>query len=766
MNQNQNNHQDRNQNNHQTQEQGSAEQEVKIIHTMGQNNCGGRCIINAHVQDGKIIKITTDTSEGTLEHPPLRACARGLNYHKTYLSDKRLSSPLLRVGERGSGEFKEISWEEAIDRISSEWIRIRDTYGPGSRYVNYGWGVSAMIRPLALAKRLLALDGGYLDYYNSYSTACVHYTTPYLYGTKYSGNSFSDLLNSKLIILWGHNPAETVFDNLMFYLRKAKEKGIPIICVDPRYHDTAKILKAEWIPLRPTTDAALMDAMAYVIKEQGLYDQKFMDTFCQGFTRDTMPKGYEKAENYFDYLDGNYDGIPKTPEWGAAITGVDSSVIKDLAIRYADRKPAALIQGYGPQRNRNGEQTVRGGIALACLTGNVGISGGWACGSGCIVNPPTPEIPEIENPYPGKISVFTWTQAIEEGISMGKKDGVKGMEHLDSNIKMIMNLAGNVLMNQHADLHRTEEILKDTSKCEFIVVSDLFMTASARYADIVLPGVSFLEMNNITDPWTAGDFIGCNRKVVEPLPGCRPEYEWLKEVADRLGLYDAFTEGHETSDEWLRDEYNRLREKESELPDYDAFQEAGIYRFQNRRPVIAFQEQREDFSNHPFATPSGKIEIFSPVLYDMEETELIPGIPKYVPAHEGPQDPLQREYPLQLIGYHTKRRCHTIHETNEAMETLDPQAVWMNPADAKERDIQNGDLVTVWNPRGTMRIKAKVTSDIMPGVAAISQGAWYTPDQKGVDTRGSINVLTSLEPSPLAKGNAQHTNLVQVKKYQ
>lgn len=745
--------------------------ECNIIHTMGRNNCGGRCIIDCHVQEGRIIKITTDTSEGSLEHPPLRACARGMHYHKTFLNDKRLTKPLLRTGERGSGLFREITWEEAVTYITKEWIRIRDTYGVGSRYVNYGWGVSAMVTPLGLAKRLLSLDGGFLDYYNSYSTACVHYTTPYLYGTGYSGNSFSDLLHARLIILWGHNPAETVFDNMMFYLRKAKEQGVPIICVDPRYHDTAKLLQAEWIPIRPATDAALMDAMSYVMITKDLYDREFIHTCCQGFTKETMPSGYEQEEDYFSYVLGKTDGVVKTPAWASGITGISEAKIRELALAYATAKPAALIQGYGPQRNRNGEQTVRGGIALACLSGNVGIAGGWAGGSGNIVNPPTPQMPEVENPYPGKIPSFCWTQAIEDGIHMGNKEGVKGLEHLASNIKMILNLAGNNLINQHGDVHRTEEILKDTTKCECIICSDLFMTPSTKYADIILPGVSFLEMNNIVAPWVAGDFIGSNAKVVEPLGECRFEYDWLKEIARNIGLYDAFTQGHETVDDWLKDRYELLRKEQEEttkgkvkLPSYEAFHKAGIYRYEGLPEIIAFQKQREDIAHNPFPTPSGKVEIFSPALCDMQERDLIPGIPKYIPAPEGPEDVLTEKYPLQLVGYHTKRRCHTIHDNNQDMERLDPQSVHIHPTDAAIRKLCTGDMVEIYNDRGCIRLPVKITEDIMQGVTAIAQGAWYTPNQAGIDTRGNINVLTSQTPTPLAKGNGQHTNLVEIRK--
>lgn len=734
----------------------------KIIHTMGQNNCGGRCIINVHLEDDKITKISTDTSQGDLMNPPLTACARGLNYHKTYLNEeKRLLYPMIRTGKRGSGEFRRASWEETIEKITCEWIRIRDTYGPESRYVNYAWGVESVFTPIDFAKRLLSLDGGYLGYYNSYSTACIAYTTPYMYGSLICGNSYADIVNTNLIILWGHNPAETRFDTLMYYLREAKKRNIPIICVDPRYHDTARALGAEWIPIKPASDAAMLDAMAYVMMEEMLYDEAFINKFCQGFTKESMPEGYENAENYFDYLKGDYDGIKKTPEWASNITGVPAEKIIELARRYASAKPGILMPGYGPQRNLNGEQTTRGCIALSCLTGNVGISGGWAGSGGWINLPPMPEMPRVPNPYKATIPVFSWTKAITDACSMTEADGVKGVGSLKSNIKMIVNLAGNTLINQHSNINATKALLEDESKVEFIVCSDVFMTPSAKYADVLLPGISALEMNNIVTPWNQGNFFGAVNKVAEPLGECKFEYDWLKEVARNLGIYDEFTEGHETLEDWVRDSYESLRKEVKELPTYEKFKEDGIYRYQNLPVEIGFKEQIEDFENHKFQTPSGKIEIFSTILYDMNLPETVPGIPKYISVSEGPDEDNEK-YPLQLMGYHTKRRCHTIHDNNEEMEKLDPMAIHMNIADALARGISDGDEVRIFNDRGSVILPAKVSENIAVGVSAISQGAWYTSDENGNDIRGCINTLTMSKPTPLAHGNPQHTNRVEI----
>lgn len=742
--------------------QGSDNQTVRIIPTTGRTNCGGRCVLNVHVQDGKILKITTETEKDVNGTYPLQACPRGLLCQHTFLNEDRLKYPMKRVGKRGEGKFERISWSEAIDLLASEWIRIRDTYGPGSRYVIYGCGIDGLLRASSFAKRLLSLDGGYLSYYNSYSTGCIRPATELMYGTTDTGNDPREWLHSELIILWGHNPSETKFDSAtMYYLKEARKKGTPIIIIDPRKSDTVMDLDAEWIPLRPATDAALSDAMAYVIYKNNLHDQAFLDRCCLGFDEDHMPDGVPENESYLSYLLGIKDGIEKTPEWGEQITGVPAETIRSLAIRYASAKTAALVQGYGAQRHNYGEQAIRGGITLACMTGNIGIKGGWAGGSADYNIHRQPSFPMPENPYKQSIPTYAWTDAVLRGTQMGEKDGVKGGDHLDSDIKMIFSMASNVLINQHGDINRTREILEDTSKCEFIVCSDIFMTASAKYADLVLPGISMLECENITVPWKYGEFIGYNNKIIDPLYEGKFEYEWFCQLADRLGLLKEFSEGR-TEEQWLAYCYDALRVQEPELPELSVLKEKGLYRYQNSKGHIAFEKECQDPVHYPFQTPSGKIELFSKKVYEHTYSEEFPSLPCYIPVPEGYQDPLSQKYPLQLIGYHTKRRCHTVHDNNKLLQKLDPQALWINPADADRRGIKDGAEVFVYNDRGKVRIPAKVTDRIMKGVTALSQGAWYAPDQDGVDRGGCINVLTSHRLTPYAKGNPQHTNLVEV----
>ena len=697
--------------------------ESRIVPVMGRNNCGGRCRLLVEEKDGSIVSIKGDPA-----YPDKLPCIKGLHYAKTFLCEERLTKPLKRVGKRGEGLFEEITWEEAVDLIAKEMKRTRETYGPSSRYVHYGWGVEAVLNGNSMARRLLRLDGGHLNYYNSYSTACTNYTTPYLYGTQYSGSSFDTLEDSKLIILWAHNPAETKFDNLMDCLRKAKKNGARIIVVDPRKTPTVKALGAEWIGIKPTTDCALMDAMSYVIWREDLYDHFFVEERCLGF------------DKYFAYLEGKEDGIAKTPAWAAKITGISEECIVELARSYANTKPAALMQGYGGQRHSNGEQFTRGGIALACLTGNVGISGGWASGAGQCQIVDMPSMPMPENPVKEEISVFTWTDAILQG-----------------KIKMLFSIAGNALINQHSDINRTKQILEDETMCEFIVCSDLFMTSSAKYADLVLPATSLLEDENLITPWNQGSFLGVSNQVIPPIGESRFEFEWLREVAEKLDIAEEFSCGHSDYKEWLKQIYEDYRS--ADMPSYEELKKEGIYRFPNPPKVVAFEAQRK--GEKPFDTPSGKVEIYSPTLEAMDD-DRIPSVPGYVEVKEGPGK--SEKYPLQLIGWHTKGRAHSVGFHNKELQKRYPQILWMNPADGKVRGLVSEDVVEVWNDRGRMIVPVLLTEEIIEGVVAIAQGAWHQADKEGRDIAGSMNVLTSQEPTPLAKGNPQHTNLVEVKK--
>ena len=730
------------------------------------HNCGGRCLLIAHVQNGRIIRLDADDRPDSLAAPQLRACVRGRSYLRRQYHPDRLMHPLKRVGKRGEGRFKRISWDEALDIVAGEMQRVKAKYGNAALFVPYGTGSYNQLNGAHVARRLMNMFGGCLGIYNSYSWGAINIATPTVYGTLVTGNQRQDWLNSKYILMWSWNPAEMRDGtNSDYFIKLARQAGARVVCIDPRLSLSAASLADEWIPIRPGTDAAMMSAMAYVMLTEHLYDAEFVRTHCVGFDASQMP--IEGPESYSDYILGTRDGTPKTPEWAEAITAVPAQTIARIAREYATIKPAVLYQGYGMQRRAYGEQVVRAGCVLAAITGNVGIPGGWASGLGLQATDGGPFweiLPTAENPVKAQIPVFLWTEACLRGKEMTAADGIRGAEQLDNDIKLIYAVATNCLINQHADINRTAEILRDESKLEFFAVQDNFITPTAKFADIILPACTQFETWGVEDGWKYGDEVILQPKLVEPPGECKSDYRICAELADRLGIAEAFTEGRDEKAwvEFCLDEVRRLRFPE--LPTLDEFiaQDLGAWTRPALQPAIAFSDFRADPEAHPLNTPSGKIEIFSKQLFDLNHPEEIPAIPKYIQEWESPFG--NQQYPLQAIGHHTLHRVHSTHDNNDWLEEAFPQRVFMNPIDAAPRGIQDGDKVKVYNERGALVLPCRLTERILPGVIDIPQGAWYAPDAHGIDHGGCVNVLTSHRWTPLAFGTAQHTIMVQAEK--
>jgi anaerobic dimethyl sulfoxide reductase subunit A len=675
-----------------------------------------------------------------------------------------------RIGPRGEAKFARISWDEALDRFAAELIRIKKEYGNRAFHIPYGTGSYSLTNGRWTAERLLHLFGGCVGYYNSYSWACISAATPTVYGTNVTGNQRQDWLNSRLILMWSWNPAEMRDGtNSEFFIKKARERGARVVCLDPRKTLSAVALADEWVPIRPGTDTAMMSAMAYVMIDEDLVDRAFIKTHCLGFDETQMPPGCEGAESYKDYILGTRDGTPKTPIWAEKITAVPRATIARLAREYATNKPAVLYQGYGMQRRAYGEQPVRAGCVLAAITGNVGIPGGWA--GGIALQAPNGGalwaiFPTGENPARAKIPSFLWSEAVLRGREMGWADGVRGVDKLGTDLKLLWSVASNILINQHANVNRSARILRDENLVECLVVQDNFMTPTARFADLVLPACTQFETWGIQDGWKYGEEVILAPKILDPPFEARSDYWIASELARRLDLYDQYTQGRNERD-WVEWAIGHYREKRfPKIPSLDELEKsnAGVYSVPVTKPAVAFADFRRDPVNHPLPTPSGKIEIFSKRLYDLRRPDEIPAVPKYIREWESPFGPEAANFPLQAVGHHTLARVHSIHDNNPALAEGFPQRVFMNPLDAGPRGIQDSDEVKLWNDRGAIVVRCRITARILPGVVAVPQGAWWTPDKDGVDRRGNINVLTSERWSPYAYGNTQHTIMVQAAK--
>ena len=720
----------------------------RVVPTVCASHCGGSCLLKVHVKDGIITRIETDDGE----EPQLRACLRGRAYRQRVYAPDRLKYPMKSVGARGEGQLERISWDEALDKVAAELMRVRDTYGPASTVLYPMPGDIGFMHRFGVMQRLLSMAGCVAestlppDWPWKYSWGVTSFgqgvaASLYTYGTFHTCNNRDDLVNSKLIIMWGWDPASTIAGpNTCWYLAQAKEAGARIVSVDPRHTDTAAAFADLWIPIRPGTDCAMLIAMAYVMIKENLYDKNFINTYTIGFDR------------YKEYVLGTEDGVPKTPSWAEEITGVASAAIEKLAGEYATTKPAALMAGIAPGRSAYGEQYHRAAITLAAMTGNIGIHGGDAAGRAW-------ESVWPGYPYPiGGLQDMVFTGLVDSYSDPAAKSARESARHQAKESatgpaghppKLLYVFGGNlVTQTPNANM-----IVKGLQLLEFIVVQEQFMTPTAKFADIVLPVDTFMERNDIT-LGVGSAFIGSMNKVIEPLGECKSPLQITVELAERMGITGFLPKGE---DEMLEDFAKR-----NGVPDYEILKKEGTYRFKLSEPYVVFKKQIEDPTNNPFPTPSGKIEIYSQRWADMNDP-VLPSIPKYIETWESRNDPLAKKYPLQLITTHFKRRTLSQFDNIPWLREVQRQAVLISSEDARARNIRDGDMVRVFNDRGEIAIPAKVTERIMPGVVDVPHGAWYNPDEKGLDWGESANVLTRDGYSP-SGGCHYNTALVEVER--
>jgi anaerobic dimethyl sulfoxide reductase subunit A len=682
-------------------------------------DCGGGCPLLAFVEDGKVTKVIDNPAGGEY----IKGCIRGYQSPHIQNAPDRLTKPLIRTGPRGSGEFREASWNEALDLVAEKLAEVKEKHG-NEAILNLGGSgaiMSVLHNTKRLANRFLHLFGGATGRWLGYSSAANMFTLPYLLGTVQAGFDSATLKYSNLIILWGSNVVDNRFGSATeSWIKDAKKRGVKVITIDPRVTNTVRTLGDQWIKVLPGTDTALMMAVLNVLIKEDLVDRSYIAKYVYGF---------KDLEAHILGLD---DGVDKTPDWAEGMCGTPSETIRQLALEYGNAKPACLITGLAIQRVIGGEEAVRMAVSLQAATGNIGVRGGSSGGyfSSMLPSLRVGALEIMSNPVKATVPTYEWADAVIQG----KKGGYP------VDIKFIYVLGTNYL-NQGSDIKKNKEAF---SKAEFSVAHERFMTATALHCDVVFPVSTSFERTDVMKG--GGNFLLYSKQVVPKLTGVKHDYEILCELAERLGFQEEFTEG-KTEEEWL-DHFIA----ESEIEDIAGFKEKGIY-LGKKQERVAFTDFIVDPVKHALNTPSSKIQLYS------EEFAMKGGspIPEFRPSKPNP------DYPLSLVTPKSRYRTHSQNYNIKWFSEMDPQKLWINPVDAKERTIEDGQLILISSPQGKIRIEAFVTEDIIPGVVCLLEGAW--PKYEGdIEVQGSANAVTSTRPTLPSHGSRTHTVHVQIEK--
>ena len=761
----------------------------------------------------------------------------GLASKQSVYSENREKYPLKRVdwdpnGERntenrGVSGYERISWDEAYAIIETEMRRILDTYGPSAFAYSYSahpeWGsLHFLFSDLFRFWHMIGATHREFTPNSWEGWACG---APFLWGD-WQGHGLppaTDSLQdttreSELIILWGTDPIMHNTYNGIDTGRLWKywnDLGKRVIVIDPLYNETGMFTADSWIRIIPGTDNAMGCAIAYIWITEGLYDQEYLDTHAVGFDEDHLPEGAPAGKSFKTYILGEAeDGIPKTPEWASKICGVPVRVIKQIAYEWASKPTSMWVLTGGACRRTFAHEFARlfgtlqvmqgfGKPGVNMLSPGLFIAGpydgekqigptGYADGGMNVV---------LDNYYPNKVKQSITFQKFYDCVYNPPQKWHGG--HQDNfNPEMYLETCeypmpghsechfywqrGGTLTNQPGKMLR-DHVAYKSPKVETFVVADVYFNRDCRYADLVLPITTLFERQDITEPGSVGQYVPTavinlrsavySKKCIEPIGESKTDLEIFEELARRLGYGDQFMEGN-TEETILEKMYTRTN-----IPmEYDDFKEKGYYVWPAIEDYVENKQWKdfyEDPENHPLDTPTGKVEIFSTLIWDYygPDNPEIPVVPHYIEEKEGRYDPLAEKYPFQDLQAHPKFRFHGKFDDcewlTENYKVYGPdgypyEPAYINPDDAARLGIEHGDIIRAFNDRGGVLAGAQLTHRVMPGVVWLTYGAWNDPLEPTpckLDRSGDINAITNPDPMSVHHvGGAYNSTLVGIEK--
>jgi biotin/methionine sulfoxide reductase len=696
-------------------------------------------------------------------------------------SPLRVARPAVREGWRegrprtGTDRFREISWDEALVLVAHELKRVRETHGAESIFGgSYGWSSAGRVHHArTLTRRFLFLGGGCVDQLGNYSWGAAQFFLPHVIGTFSPVNGevtdWSSVVNhTRLIVAFGGLALKNAQVNsggagahvLEQWLRRARDAGIDFVIVSPNRGDVPDFLGAQWVPIRPNTDTAMMLAMAYTLLSEQRHDAAFLQRCCTGF------------EAFSRYLMGADDGVPKTPEWAQAICGVPAATIRELALRMAATR-SLITCAWSLQRAHNGEQPYWAAITLAAMLGGIGLpGGGFAFGHGSSngvgaprVDVPGPDFAPPLNPARRAIPVARITDML---LTPGTEYEFNGHRAVYPDIHLVYWAGGNPF-HHHQDLNRLQRAWQ---KPETVIVHESWWTPTARRADIVLPATTPLERNDIGGS-SRDPYLLAMHQAIAPVGEARNDFDIFRALAHRLGYEPAFTEGRDEMG-WCQFLYDRFRNnaerKGVSLPGFQQFWAEGFVQLPPpAREFVLFEAFRADPEKHPLKTPSGKIEIASDTIAKFGYDDF-PPYPAWMPPTEwlGSAE-AKKDFPLHLITNQPSTRLHSQMDpgpVSAAAKVAGREPIRISVADAARRNINDGDVVRVFNTRGACLAGAVIDDGILPSVAVMATGAWIDQSDGEVERHGNPNVLTlDIGTSRLTQGSSAQTALVEIERW-
>jgi biotin/methionine sulfoxide reductase len=699
---------------------------------------------------------------------------------ETVHSAARVDRPYIRKGwlegrraghPRGGDAFVPVSWDRATRLLAEETARVRSEHGDAAIFGgSYGWSSAGRFHHARTQlQRHLGLGGGFTSSVTAYSYATAQTLLPRIMGdvevllgrmTDWSAIARHTRFMLCLGGLAEKNgqvtsgaAAQTYVPNMM----AAARAGVRFANVSPYRGDTMEAMGAEWVPIRPGTDAALLLAMLHHVVSLGREDRAFLASHCVGWDR-FAPTLAER-----------------TPEWAEGITGIPAGTIRRLAQDCLDQ-PTMLTAAWSIQRADYGEQPYWALIALAAALGSIGQPGqgvGFGYGSsGGIGNPrrpmPSIQMPAARNPVGQSIPVGRITELLE---NPGGTLAYNGRELPLPDIRMVWWAGGNPF-HHHQDLNR---LLRAWAKPDTIVAQEPWWTALARHADIVLPATTTLERNDIAHS-SRDRYVRAMHRAIAPLGLARNDHDMLADLADAAGFRDRFTEQRDEG-AWLRHLYGRWALACGRLgfepPDFDRFWAEGHVEMPPAPPgeeYTQFADFARDPEAHPLDTPSGKVEIVSDEIAALNLLDC-PGMPSWLPPRESLLNAAPDE--LHLLSFQPATRLHSQLDPGRlaaADKIQGREPLKMHPLDAAARGLADGQVVRVHTARGACLAGLRLDDGLLRGVALMATGAWFDPLEPGVPgslcVHGNPNVLTAdIGTSRLGQGPSAQSCLVRVEAF-